>query len=142
MTGWRVGYAMGPTRLVKAMNTVQSQSCTSICSIAQAATAAALNGPQDHVAEFRAAFERRRNLVVEAARSIDGLALAPPQGAFYAYVNCAGLIGRTTPEGERLDDDAAVVRHLLEPRMCPARPAQRMAFRRFSGFRPRRATTF
>ncbi len=114
MTGWRVGYAVGPAPLIKAMNIVQSQSCSSICSIAQAATVAALDGPQDHVAEFRAAFERRRDLVVEAVRGIDGLALAPPQGAFYAYINCAGAIGRTTPEGVRIDDDGALVRHLLE----------------------------
>ena len=113
MTGWRVGYAAGPASLVKAMATIQSQSVTSVCAIAQAATVAALNGPQDHVDRFRQAFERRRDLVVDGVRRIDGLTLAPPEGAFYAYVGCADLIGRRTPKGVPLEDDAAVATYLL-----------------------------
>ena len=113
MTGWRVGYAAGPAPLVKAMATVQSQSCTSVCSISQAATVAALTGPQDEVARFREAFERRRNLVVEGIAKIDGLTLPPPEGAFYAYIGCAGLIGRRTPDGAILEDDAAVADYML-----------------------------
>jgi aspartate aminotransferase len=113
MTGWRVGYAAGPTPLVKAMTTIQSQSVTSVCSIAQAATVAALNGPQDHVARFCKAFEARRNLVVDGIRRINGLALSPPEGAFYAYIGCASLIGRRTPKGEVLRDDVAVAAYLL-----------------------------
>jgi len=113
MTGWRVGYAAGPAPLVKAMSTIQSQSCTSVCSIAQAATVAALNGPQDDVARFRQAFEARRDLVVDGIRKINGLTLSPPDGAFYAYIGCANLIGRKTRGGVVLDDDAAVANYLL-----------------------------
>lgn len=113
MTGWRVGYAAGPAPLIKAMSVIQSQSVTSVCSLAQAATVAALNGPQGDVARFRQAFEARRNLVVEGVRHINGLTLSPPEGAFYAYIGCASLIGRKTPKGEVLADDAAVSRYLL-----------------------------
>jgi aspartate aminotransferase len=113
MTGWRVGYAAGPAPLTKAMATIQSQSCTSVCSIAQAATVAALNGPQDEVARFRGAFEARRNLVVDGIRRINGLTLSPPEGAFYAYIGCASLIGRKTPKGVVLEDDTAVATYLL-----------------------------
>lgn len=113
MTGWRVGYAAGPAPLVKAMNTVQSQSCTSVAAPMQAAALAALTGPQDCVAEFRTAFERRRDLVVAGIAKIPGLSLPPPEGAFYAYIDCAGLIGRRTPKGEVLTDDTAVSNYLL-----------------------------
>ncbi|MDF2620512.1 MAG: aspartate aminotransferase [Xanthobacteraceae bacterium] len=113
MTGWRVGYAAGPAPLVKAMATIQSQSVTSVCSIAQAATVAALNGPQDEVARFRKAFEARRDLVVDGIGGINGLTLSPPEGAFYAYIGCAGLVGRRTPAGVVLEDDAAVAAYLL-----------------------------
>lgn len=113
MTGWRVGYAAGPAPLVRAMNTVQSQSVTSVASPMQAAALAALTGPQDCVAQFRAAFERRRDLVVEGISTIDGLTLQAPQGAFYAYIGCTDLIGRRTPKGEVLENDVAVSNYLL-----------------------------
>lgn len=114
MTGWRVGYAAGPAPLIKAMNVVQSQSVTSVCSIAQAAALAALEGPQDHVARFRAAFEARRDLVVAGVAKIGGLSLPAPDGAFYAYIGCGALIGRKTPQGTVLADDAAVADYLLK----------------------------
>jgi len=113
MTGWRVGYAAGPAWLIKAMTTVQSQSVTSVAAPMQAAALAALTGPQDCIPRFRAAFERRRNLVVQGIAAIPGLTLTPPEGAFYAYIGCADLIGRRTPKGEILTDDAAVVSYLL-----------------------------
>ncbi len=113
MTGWRVGYAAGPAALLKAMNTVQSQSVTSVAAPMQAAALAALTGPQDCIAQFRTAFERRRDLVVAGVASIPGLSLAPPEGAFYAYIGCAGLIGKRTPKGETLTDDTAVSQYLL-----------------------------
>lgn len=113
MTGWRVGSAAGPAPLVKAMSTIQRQSVTSVCSIALAATVAALEGPQGEVSRFRRAFEARRNLVVEGIRRIDGLTLSPPEGAFYADIGCPGLIGRRTPKGAVLEDDAAVASYLL-----------------------------
>lgn len=114
MTGWRVGYAAGPALLLEAMNRVQSQSCTSVAAPMQAAALAALTGPQDCVSDFRTAFQRRRDLVVAGIADIPGLSLPPPEGAFYAYVGCAGLIGKRTPGGDTLTDDMAVVRYLLE----------------------------
>ncbi len=113
MTGWRVGYAAGPAPLLKAMNTVQSQSVTSVAAPMQAAALAALTGPQDCIRAFREAFERRRNLVVAGIAKIPGLTLPPPEGAFYAYIGCQGLIGRKTPEGKTLSTDADVVDYLL-----------------------------
>ena len=114
MTGWRVGYAAGPAALIRAMTTVQSQSCTSVCSLAQAAAAAALEGPQMEVTRFRDAFQRRRDLVVAGIKEIAALTLDPPEGAFYAFIGCARLIGAKTPEGLCLSDDVAVSRYLLE----------------------------
>jgi len=114
MTGWRVGYAAGPAWLIAPMCTIQSQSCTSVCSISQAASVAALNGPQDHIGEFRTAFERRRDVVVRGIRDIAALSLAPPGGAFYGFIGCDRLISARTPSGTTLDDDAAVSRYLLE----------------------------
>jgi aspartate aminotransferase len=113
MTGWRIGYAAGPAPLVKAMNTVQSQSCTSVAAPMQAAALAALTGPQDCVDMFRTAYERRRNLVVAGVAAIEGLTLQSPGGAFYAYIGCQDLIGRTTPSGFALADDVAVSDYLL-----------------------------
>ena len=122
MTGWRIGYGAGPAELIKGMTTVQSQSTTNACSIAQAATVAALTGPQDEVARFREAFERRRDLVVEGINSIDGLELDAPQGAFYAYIDCAGIMGKTTPYGVVLEDDAQVTQYLLDEARVAAVP--------------------
>ncbi|WP_426038009.1 pyridoxal phosphate-dependent aminotransferase [Cypionkella sp. TWP1-2-1b2] len=113
MTGWRVGYAAGPAPLIKAMNTVQSQSVTSVAAPMQAAALAALTGPQDCIAQFRTAFERRRDLVVAGIKTIPDLTLAPPEGAFYAYIGCAALIGKRTPNGQILTDDTAVTQYLL-----------------------------
>lgn len=113
MTGWRVGYAADPAPLIKAMTTVQSQSVTSVAAPMQAAALAALTGPQDCIAEFRTAFERRRDLVVAGIAQIPGLSLPPPEGAFYAYIGCAGLIGKRTPSGAVLVDDTAVAAYLL-----------------------------
>lgn len=113
MTGWRVGYAAGPAPLLKAMNTVQSQSVTSVAAPMQAAAVAALTGPQDCIEIFKTAFERRRNLVVDGIAKIDGLTLPPPEGAFYAYIGCDDLIGKRTPSGDILNDDVAVSNYIL-----------------------------
>ncbi|RKF16160.1 pyridoxal phosphate-dependent aminotransferase [Roseovarius spongiae] len=113
MTGWRVGYGAGPKALIKAMGTVQSQSCTSVSAVAQHATIAALNGPQDMVAAFREKFERRRDLVVKGIAGIEGLTLDPPEGAFYAYIGCDALIGKKTPDGDTLEGDVDVAQYLL-----------------------------
>lgn len=114
MTGWRVGYGGGPRELIAAMAVVQSQSTTNPCSVSQAAAVAALTGPQDVLIERRTAFQRRRDLVVDALNAIDGVSCRRPEGAFYTYASCAGLIGRRTPDGTVIDSDAAFCRFLLE----------------------------
>ncbi|WP_299730316.1 pyridoxal phosphate-dependent aminotransferase [uncultured Tateyamaria sp.] len=114
MTGWRIGYGAGPKPLIAAMTKVQSQVCSGACAIAQAAAAAALNGPQDDVRAFCKAFEERRDLVVARIAAIDGLTLDPPGGAFYGLIGCADLIGATTPDGDTLSDDAEVTAYILK----------------------------
>ncbi|WP_158746665.1 aspartate transaminase [Acidisphaera sp. L21] len=114
MTGWRIGYAAGPADIVEAMNTMLSQSSGNCCSISQAAAAEALNGDQSFVTESRAVYKQRRDAVLAWINAIPGLSCIPPTGAFYLYVNCGGLIGRTTPSSERLVDDGDVVMYLLD----------------------------
>ncbi len=114
MTGWRIGYCAGPPELIAGMNKVQSQISSGACSIAQAAAAQALTGPQDCVTEFREAFERRRNLVVDAIKKIDGLSLEAPRGAFYAFVGCDDYIGTKTPAGDTISNDVEFAQFILE----------------------------
>ncbi|UVO30952.1 pyridoxal phosphate-dependent aminotransferase [Bradyrhizobium arachidis] len=114
MTGWRVGYGGGPRELIAAMAVVQSQSTTNPSSVSQAAAIAALTGPQDVLIERRAAFQRRRDLVVDTLNRIDGVSCRRPEGAFYTYASCAGLIGRRTAAGSIIDSDGAFCRYLLE----------------------------
>ncbi|MFK7835426.1 MAG: pyridoxal phosphate-dependent aminotransferase [Sulfitobacter sp.] len=114
MTGWRIGYGAGPKPLIAAMTKVQSQICSGACAIAQAAAAAALNGPQDDVRAFCQAFQERRDLVVRRVAQIDGLTLDPPGGAFYGLIECANLIGAQTPTGKTLADDADVTAYILQ----------------------------
>jgi aspartate aminotransferase len=114
MTGWRIGFAGGPKPIIKAMCTIQSQSTSNPCSIAQAAVVAALNGPQDFLAERNAAFQARRDLIVSMLNQAHGLSCPRPEGAFYVYPDCSGLIGRTTPAGRTLETDEDVVAWLLE----------------------------
>ena len=114
MTGWRVGFACGPAALIAAMNKVQSQSTTHTSSISQYAAVAALNGPQDFIAEHNRVFRERRDLVVSMLNRTDGLDCPTPEGAFYVYPSCAGLIGRKTPDGKVLETDEDVATYLLE----------------------------
>jgi aspartate aminotransferase len=114
MTGWRIGYAGGPAPLIKAIAKIQSQSTTNPCAIAQAAATAALNGPQDFLKDRVATFQSRRDLVVSMLNQAKGIACATPGGAFYVYPDCAGLIGRTTPDGKVLASDEDVAAYLLE----------------------------
>lgn len=114
MTGWRIGYAAGPVDLIKALDTLLSQSTGNCCSVSQAAAAAALNGDQSFVAESVAVYRQRRDRTLALVNEIPGLSCATPPGAFYLYINCGGLIGKTTPEGKRLDEDGDVVMYLLE----------------------------
>jgi aspartate aminotransferase len=114
MTGWRIGYAGGPAELIRAMAKIQSQSTTNPCSISQAAAVEALNGPQDFIRERAAVFKERRDLVVDMLNRAPGLRCHRPEGAFYVYPSCAGVIGQRTPEGEELRDSEGFARYLLE----------------------------
>jgi aspartate aminotransferase len=114
MTGWRIGFAGGPAPLIKAIGKLQSQSTSNPSSISQAAATAALNGPQDFLKERRAAFQSRRDLVVSMLNQTNGLRCHRPEGAFYVYPDCSGLIGRQTPAGATLADDEQVAAYLLE----------------------------
>ena len=114
MTGWRVGYAAGPDVLIKAMNKVQSQSSTHTSSISQYAAVAALNGPQDFIAEHNKIFQERRDLVVSMLNQANGLSCHTPEGAFYVYPSCEGTLGKTTPDGKKLETDEDFITYLLE----------------------------
>ncbi|CAI8746046.1 MULTISPECIES: aspartate transaminase [Pseudomonas] len=114
MTGWRIGYAAGPADLIGAMATLQSQSTSNACSISQAAAVEALNGDQSFVKQSVLVYQQRRDRCLELLNAIPGLSCRKPDGAFYLYVNCAGLLGKTTPEGKVLHTDSDVVMYLLE----------------------------
>ena len=114
MTGWRIGYATGPKALIKAMAKIQSQSTSNPNSIAQWAAVEALNGPLDFMADNLVHFAARRTLVSDALNAIEGMDCFVPEGAFYVYPNISGLIGRTTPDGKRLESDGDFVSYLLE----------------------------
>lgn len=114
MTGWRIGYAGGPSVLVKAMDKLQSQSTSNPSSISQAAALEALTGSQESVAQMVRVYERRRDLVVDALSSVPGLACHRPEGAFYVYPSMQGVLGRATPSGMVIDTDERFVTELLE----------------------------
>lgn len=114
MTGWRVGYAGGPLPLIKAINMVQSQSSTHTSSISQAAAAAALSQPMDFFPAWREAFRARRDLVVRMLNAAKGLTCLTPEGAFYVYPSCAGVMGKKAPSGRTISSDSDFVTELLE----------------------------
>ncbi len=114
MTGWRIGYAGGPKALIKAMAVIQSQSTSCPCSVSQAAAVEALTGPQEFLVARQDSFRRRRDLVVSGLNAIDGIDCRTPEGAFYTFASCGGLIGRTTPSGKRIESDSDFTDYLLE----------------------------
>jgi aspartate aminotransferase len=114
MTGWRIGYAGGPTQLIKAMATIQSQSTSNPSSISQWAALEALSGPQDFIATNAELFKGRRDLVVSMLNQANGIQCPRPEGAFYVYPSCAGTMGKTTPSGKKLENDEDFVTELLE----------------------------
>ncbi|MFA7439610.1 MAG: pyridoxal phosphate-dependent aminotransferase [Sphingomonadaceae bacterium] len=114
MTGWRIGFAGGPKTIIKAIAKIQSQSTSNPCAISQAATVAALNGPQDFLKERAAVFQQRRDLVVSMLNQAAGLSCPTPEGAFYVYPDCSGLIGKKTPDGKLIQTDEDVAGYLLE----------------------------
>jgi len=114
MTGWRIGYAAGPQWIIKAMAKLQSQSTSNPCSISQAAATAALNGDQSFLVERNEAFRRRRDLVVAMLNDAPGLNCPTPEGAFYVYPDAAGCIGKTTPQGQRIETDEDLIGYFLD----------------------------
>ena len=114
MTGWRIGYAAGPKEIVKAIAKIQSQSTTNPSSISQAAAVEALNGKQDFIKERAKSFQERRDFVVRALNEIDGIECLNPDGAFYVFPSCKGLIGKKDLNGNVLNNDSDFVKSLLE----------------------------
>ena len=114
MTGWRIGYAAGPENLITAIRKIQSQSTSNPSSISQAASVAALNGPMDFLAKNNEVFKQRRDLVCSMLNQASGITCPTPDGAFYVYPSCAGLIGKKTPDGRVLKSDEDVVSYFLE----------------------------
>jgi aspartate aminotransferase len=114
MTGWRIGYAGGPKDLIKAIAKMQSQSTSNPSSVSQAAAVAALNGDQSFLAERNEVFKQRRDRVVNMLNDCEGIDCITPEGAFYVYPSCAGVIGKTTPDGKTIETDEDFVTYLLE----------------------------
>jgi aspartate aminotransferase len=114
MTGWRIGYAAGPKEIIKAIAKIQSQSTTNPSSISQAAAVEALNGTQDFIKERAISFQERRNFVVKALNEIDGIECLNPDGAFYVFPSCKGLIGKKDISDKELKTDTDFVQSLLE----------------------------
>ena len=114
MTGWRIGYAAGPEWLIKAISSLQSQSTSNPCSISQYATLAALTGPQEFLRERNAAFKERRDLVVAMLNDAPGLICPTPEGAFYVYPDASGVMGKTTPNGKKIETDEDLINYFLD----------------------------
>ncbi len=114
MTGWRIGFCAGPRWLISAMEKLQGQQTSGASSISQYAALAALNGPRDFLDTSREAFTTRRNIMVDMLNSASGIHCETPQGAFYAFAHCGGLIGKTSAGGTRLSSDEDVATALLE----------------------------
>jgi aspartate aminotransferase len=114
MTGWRVGYGAGPSELITAMNVVQSQSSSHTCSISQHAALQALDGDENFLLGHRAEYSRRRELVVRMLRECAGLDARLPDGAFYVFTSCAGVIGARTTAGDVIDSDTTFASYLLD----------------------------
>ena len=114
MTGWRIGYAGGPEDLVQVMHKLQNQSTGNPNSVAQAAAVSALTGPQDVVKQRAKVFQERRDFMLDRLNNCLGLSCLSPDGAFYVYPSCAGLIGKTSPAGKKIKTDRDFVICLLE----------------------------
>jgi aspartate aminotransferase len=113
MTGWRIGYAGGSRELIKAMAVVQSQSTSCPSSVSQAAAVEALSGSQHFLKERTESFRRRRDLVVAGLNAIEGIDCRVPEGAFYTFAGCTGLLGKATPAGRLIETDTDFCDYLL-----------------------------
>ena len=122
MTGWRIGYAAGPEKLIKAMIKIQGQSTSNPSSISQYAAMAGISGSKDFLIPCLQAFDERRHYVVNKLNSIPGISCIMPKGAFYAYPNVEGLLGKKTKDGKILDNDTNIVEWLLDAAEVAAVP--------------------
>jgi len=139
MTGWRIGYAAGPQPLIKEMGKVASQTTSNPCSISQWASVEALNGDHGFLEARNAAFLRRRDLVLEAIGAAEGLVAPTPEGAFYVFADCSGAMGKTAPDGTRIESDTDFCSALLEAEAVAVVPG--VAFGLEPGFRISYATS-
>ncbi|MDV9173921.1 aspartate transaminase [Streptomyces sp. W16] len=114
MTGWRIGYGVGPADLVTAINTLQSQTSSCPSSVSQAAAAAALTGPQDFVQDTVRVYRARRDETVKLVNDVPQLSCTVPDGGFYLLVNCRAAMGQFTPAGTRIENDEDFALHLLD----------------------------
>ena len=121
MTGWRLGYAAGPANLIKALETLQSQSTSNPSSVSQAAAVAALTGTQEPVGVMAAEFAKRRNYIVDRLRAIPGITCTLPEGAFYVFPNVSGYFGakaqdtrQDTRQETRIESATDFALYLLE----------------------------
>jgi len=114
MTGWRIGYAAGDSEIIKAIAKIQSQSTTNPSSISQAAAVEALNGNQDFIQIRSKSFQERRDFVVNSLNAIEGIKCIKPQGAFYVFPSCKGVIGKKDKNGNKINNDSDFVQSLLE----------------------------
>ena len=125
MTGWRIGWSIAPDRVAKNLDMVQGQSTTNATAIAQHAAVAALTGPQEEVERMRAAFEKRRGVMVEGLRSLPGVKCRMPEGAFYAFADCRSLYTATSGlsyQGKPITTDEDVAFFLLDEAHVAAVP--------------------
>ncbi|MFW6118731.1 MAG: pyridoxal phosphate-dependent aminotransferase [Planctomycetota bacterium] len=113
MTGWRIGYAAGPSQVIKAATSIQSNTTSAPNTIAQKAAITALTGTQEPVAEMRDAFDERRRLIVEGLNEIPGIRCVMPEGAFYAFPDCSDLMGRSI-DGTTIENSLQLCEALLE----------------------------
>ena len=114
MTGWRIGYGAGPRALIRAMSIIQSQSTSNATSLSQEAAVMALNGPQDFLKEWRKIYTEKRNKALDILNHVPGLTCSKPHGAFYLYVSCVALMGKSTPLESIITSDADLATYLLE----------------------------
>jgi aspartate aminotransferase len=121
MTGWRIGWMLGPEYVTKACEKIQSQATTNPSAVAQQAAIAALRGPWEPMEEMRKAFEARRSIIVEGLNAIDGISCGMPEGAFYAFANVQPLIGKQGG-GKTLETDIDFAGYLLEEARCAVVP--------------------
>jgi aspartate aminotransferase len=122
MTGWRIGWAVGPKEVIAAVSRIQGQSTSNATSVAQKAALEALTGPQECVSQMREAFARRAKLLYQEISKIPGLKLPEPQGTFYAFVDFSAYYGRKTPKGQEINGSLEMCDYLLSEALVATVP--------------------